>query len=167
MSERNEAPSEAAPQGALADSRATAGAGAPVPAAPGPESALPPAAARVIAFVSIVVAGVCGGLIGFALVDIGYAGTSSTPLAVGALVGAIVSALGVAVVAVLVLRAMGEWRTIEHGRAGRRAGRGVAEDSAPHPRLRARPKPGAALEPGPPEPDHARPNELDPADPEG
>ncbi|MEJ7844526.1 MAG: hypothetical protein WKF93_02695 [Acidimicrobiales bacterium] len=103
-----------------------------------PVSALPPVGARIIAFASIVVAGVCGGLIGFALVDIQYTGDSSTPVAIGALVGAVVSALGVAVVAVLVLRAMGEWRTIEHGRAGRRPGRGVAEDSAPHPRLRPR-----------------------------
>jgi len=108
-----------------------------------PVSALPPVGARIIAFASIVVAGVCGGLIGFALVDIQYTGDSSTPVAIGALVGAVVSALGVAVVAVLVLRAMGEWRTIEHGRAGRRPGRGVAEDSAPHPRLRPRPRPPA------------------------
>lgn len=116
-----------------------------VGATSGPVSALPPVGARIIAFASIVVAGTCGGLIGFALVDIQYVGDSSTPLAVGALVGAVVSALGVAVVAVLVLRAMGEWRTIEHGRAGRRTGRGVAEDSAPHPRLRPRPGPASAL----------------------
>lgn len=126
-----------------------------VGAGTGPASALPPVGARIIAFSSIVVAGVCGGLIGFALVDIQYTGASSTPLAIGALVGAVVSALGVAVVAVLVLRAMGEWRTIEHGRAGRRAGRGVAEDSAPHPRLRPRPTSRPAL------PGTGRPDELE------
>ncbi|MBA2495482.1 MAG: hypothetical protein H0V33_00005 [Acidimicrobiia bacterium] len=127
-----------------------------VDARTGPVSALPPVGARVIAFAAIVVAGICGGLIGFALVDIQYVGDSSTPLAIGALVGAVISALGVSVVAVLVLRAMGEWRTIEHGRAGRRTGRGVGEDSAPHPRLRPRPAPGPALPTG-----ADRPGELE------
>lgn len=68
---------------------------------------------------AIVVAGVCGGLIGFALFDLevsgqeGARGSSGAGAAVGALVGAVVAAVGVAVVAVLVLRAMTEWQTIE------------------------------------------------------
>ena len=52
-------------------------------------SALPSGRARGLAFAAIVVAGVCGGLI-----------------------GALLGAGGVAVVAVLVLRAMGEWQRI-------------------------------------------------------
>jgi len=73
-------------------------------------TALPPVKARAIAFATIVVAGICGLLIGVALVRIQCAGNCSTPTGIGALTGAVLSAGGVAVVAVLVLRAMGEWR---------------------------------------------------------
>ncbi len=76
-------------------------------------SALPPAGARILAFVSIVVAGTCGGLIGWAVADLQCHGNCATITGVGALLGAVVGAGGVAVVAVLVLRAMGEWRTIQ------------------------------------------------------
>ena len=85
--------------------------------AEGPESALPPVKARIVAFLAILVGGLCGGIIGQALVNIQCSGDCSDPAAVGALVGAITGAAGVAVVAVLALRAMGEWRTIEHGRS--------------------------------------------------
>jgi hypothetical protein len=49
-------------------------------------------------------------LIGVALVRIQCSGNCSTPTGIGALTGAVLSAAGVAVVAVLVLRAMGEWQ---------------------------------------------------------
>ncbi|HTJ76991.1 MAG TPA: hypothetical protein VL337_16655 [Acidimicrobiales bacterium] len=83
----------------------------PVPKLPerGP-TALPPVKARAVAFAVIVVAGLCGLLIGAALVRIQCSGNCSTPAGLGALIGAVLSAGGVAVVAVLVLRAMGEWR---------------------------------------------------------
>jgi hypothetical protein len=80
-------------------------------------SALPSTTARVLAFVSILVGGLCGGLIGWAFVDL----TSDDPgilAALAGLGGAIVGALGVAVVATLALRAMGEWRTIQHRQEG-------------------------------------------------
>ena len=73
-------------------------------------TALPPVKARAIAFAAIVVAGICGLLIGAALVRIQCSGSCSTPTGIGALTGAVLGAAGVAVVAVLVLRAMGEWR---------------------------------------------------------
>ena len=76
---------------------------------PGP-SALPSVGARAVAFVAIIVAGVCGLLIGRALVSVQCAGACAVPKGIGSLVGAIVAAGGVAVVAVLVLRAMSEWR---------------------------------------------------------
>lgn len=66
--------------------------------------------ARVVAFVAIVVAGLCGLLIGRALVDVQCTGSCGAAAGVGAVIGAVVSAGGVAVVAVLVLRAMGEWK---------------------------------------------------------
>ena len=77
-----------------------------------PISALPSARARVLAFAAILVAGVCGALIGGSLVNIQCQGDCATPSGLAALIGALLSAGGVAVVAVLVLRAMGEWKQI-------------------------------------------------------
>ena len=78
-------------------------------------SALPSTTARVLAFASILVGGLCGGLIGWAFVDLTVASDDSGVLAgLAGLGGAVVGALGVAVVATLALRAMGEWRTIQH-----------------------------------------------------
>ena len=81
-------------------------------------SALPSTAARVLAFVSILVGGLCGGLIGWAFVDLQCDGDCGVAAGVAGLIGAVLGAGGVAVVAVLALRAMGEWRTIQHRRAG-------------------------------------------------
>jgi hypothetical protein len=63
-----------------------------------------------VAFAAIVFAGVCGALIGWALVDLQYSGTSDLPEALGLFIGGVAFALGVAVIAVLSLRAMAEWR---------------------------------------------------------
>jgi hypothetical protein len=82
-----------------------------------PESAVPPVGARVLAFVSILVAGLCGGLIGFAITDVQCSGDCEVATGFGGLVGAVLGALGVAVIAVLVLRAMGEWRTMRSRRS--------------------------------------------------
>ena len=77
------------------------------------QSALPSVTARVVAFVAILIGGACGGLIGFALVDLQCQGSCTNNRGLGALIGAAFGALGVAVVAVLALRAMGEWKTIQ------------------------------------------------------
>lgn len=78
----------------------------------GIESALPSTGARVLAMASIVVAGICGGLIGWKVTTLQV--TDPGALAgLGGLIGAVIGAGGVAVVAVLVLRAMGEWNTIQ------------------------------------------------------
>ena len=53
-----------------------------------------------------------GASIGFAIVDVQCTKNCATPKGLAALIGAVVAAGGVAVVAVLVLRAMGEWRKI-------------------------------------------------------
>jgi len=82
-----------------------------------PLSALPSARARALAFAAILVAGVCGGLIGASLVNIQCKGDCATPSGVAAVFGALVCAGGVAIVSVLVLRAMGEWRTIKEKQA--------------------------------------------------
>ena len=79
-------------------------------------TALPPVKARVLAFAAILVAGLLGALIGYGIVDVQCTGNCGTATGVGAVVGAVVGAGGVAVVSVLVLRAMGEWRRIQHDR---------------------------------------------------
>lgn len=79
-------------------------------------SALPSTGARVLAFVAILIAGLCGGLIGYAFIDMQTDGGGSVWAGVAGLVGAVVFAVGVGVVAVLAMRAMGEWRVIEHSR---------------------------------------------------
>ncbi|MCP5026457.1 MAG: hypothetical protein GY929_09250 [Actinomycetia bacterium] len=76
---------------------------------PGRVEPLPPVGARVLAVTSIIVAGVCGGLIGYAFTDLQVDGDNIWP-ALGGLAGAVIGAGGVAIVAVLVLRAMGEWQ---------------------------------------------------------
>jgi hypothetical protein len=98
---------------------------APTPVArPYAPSALPSTTARLLAFLAIVVGGVCGGVIGWSVTDL-QCGSDERPAAeqpadeddgcdtvagLGAVGGAVVGAGGVAVVAVLVLRAMAEWR---------------------------------------------------------
>ncbi len=76
-------------------------------------SALPSTSARALAFISILIAGLFGALIGYAIVDIQSDQASGVMLGIGILLGSLFSAGGTAVVAVLVLRALGEWREIE------------------------------------------------------
>lgn len=76
-------------------------------------SALPSPFARALAFAAIVVAGLCGGLIGYAVIDLQCTGDCTVAAGAAGVVGAIVFAAGVGVVAVLALRAMGEWRVIQ------------------------------------------------------
>ncbi len=76
-------------------------------------TALPSVRARVLAFCSIVLAGISGALIGWGIVDVECRGNCAVPEGIGMLTGGVITAAGVAVVAVLVLRAMGEWRRIQ------------------------------------------------------
>ena len=75
-----------------------------------PESQLPSVLARVLAFVSVAVGGAAGGLIGYAFADLG--GFEGAAQGAVTLISALIGAGGVAVVAVLTLRAFGEWETI-------------------------------------------------------
>ena len=78
-----------------------------------PLSALPSRGARLAAYAAVILGGVAGGLIGYALVDVQCTGSCDTPLGLGAFVGAVVTAGGMSIVAVLVLRALGEWRELQ------------------------------------------------------
>ncbi len=82
--------------------------------------ASPPVWARVLAVSSILIAGAAGGLIGWSVMDLQCTGDCSTTAAISGVVGALVCAVGVAVVAVLTLRARSEWRAIENRDRARR-----------------------------------------------
>lgn len=84
-----------------------------------PLSAIPPVAARVTAFVVILLGGLAGALIGFALVDLQCDGDCAVQRGIGLLAGAVIAAGGMAIVSVLALRAIGEWHEIsDRQRAG-------------------------------------------------
>ena len=76
---------------------------------------LPSRTAFLVAFLSVVVAGCFGGIIGYGLADLSAEdGGGAGPL-LGALVGAVLAAGGVGIVAVLVRRAQAEWRKTAPG----------------------------------------------------
>jgi hypothetical protein len=67
----------------------------------------------VAAFLAILAGGLAGGWIGYLLVDVQCDGSCGAWAGVGLFVGAVTAATGMAVVAVLALRAVGEWRQLE------------------------------------------------------
>lgn len=73
-------------------------------------SAIPSVGARAVAFAAIVISGLLAALIGAGFAGIGCEGNCTLIRGIGALVGAAFGAGGIAVVAVLALRAMAEWR---------------------------------------------------------
>jgi len=80
-----------------------------VPSGSGP-TALPGVRARVVAFVAILTAGLCGLLIGSSLTRFACRGDCDLLIGIVGLIAAVAAAGGVATVSVLVLRAMGEWQ---------------------------------------------------------
>ena len=68
---------------------------------------------RVGAFVAICLSGLAGATIGLSLISIQCEGDCGAPKGIGLLVGALIAAGGMAVVAVLVMRALGEWHEVE------------------------------------------------------
>ena len=76
-------------------------------------SALPSPAARGLAFAAIMVSGILGSIIGYGVVKVQCTNGCGRWPEVGAILGALFFAGGAAVVAVLVLRASGEWRRID------------------------------------------------------
>ncbi|MET0421823.1 MAG: hypothetical protein ABW073_08950, partial [Acidimicrobiia bacterium] len=69
---------------------------------------LPSRGAFLLAFSAVVLAGILGGIVGFGIADVGS--DSGSAQFFGALIGAVIGAGGVGIVAVLVLRAMAEWK---------------------------------------------------------
>jgi len=86
------------------------------PAPPGSDramSALPSVGVRIAALTAILLGGLAGALIGYSLVALQCEGDCGLAKGLGLLLGALIAASGMAVVAVLVMRAIGEWREIE------------------------------------------------------
>ena len=69
--------------------------------------------ARVLAFAAIAIGGGCGGLIGWAFVNLQCTGACEVPKAIGAVSGSLITSVGITVIAVLGLRAMGEWKRLQ------------------------------------------------------
>lgn len=78
-----------------------------------PLSALPSVGVRIAAFAAICLSGLAGALIGYSLVSLQCDGDCAVPKGIGILVGGLIAAIGMAVVAVLVMRALGEWREVQ------------------------------------------------------
>ena len=72
---------------------------------------LPSRWAFLLAFGGVVLAGILGAIIGFGIADV--SSKSDLSHLIGVVVGALIGAGGVGIVAVLALRAMAEWR--RHG----------------------------------------------------
>jgi ABC-type Co2+ transport system permease subunit len=69
--------------------------------------------ARTLTVLSVVVAGVCGGLIGWAVADLQCDGSCDAQVGLAGLFGALLAAGGTAVIAVLAVHAMAEWQAQE------------------------------------------------------
>jgi hypothetical protein len=69
---------------------------------------LPSRGSFLLAFGAVVLAGILGGIIGYGIADVSSHSDLSHLL--GTFIGSVIGAAGVGIVAVLVLRAMAEWR---------------------------------------------------------
>ncbi len=96
-------------------------------------------------FTGTVLGGLLGAGIGWGLVDVGCRGDCTLPLVIGIVVGGAVGAGGVGVVAVLVLRAMNEWRLPHAAARGRPEAFPLIERAEPEP-LRRDPTPGTGAD---------------------
>lgn len=73
----------------------------------------PSSLARFLTVASVLVAGACGGLIGWAVVDLQCSGDCAVQTGVGGMIGAVLAAAGTALICVLAIQAMAEWREQE------------------------------------------------------
>lgn len=108
----------------------------PSPGSATPTTALPSVGARVLSVLAILIGGIAGGFIGYGFVDLQVSGDATVWAGLGALVGATAAAVGTAVVVVLTLRAMGEWRTIQAREEARAAAAQTAGGARRVPRVR-------------------------------
>ena len=75
--------------------------------------AAPSPLSRALTAGAVVAAGAMGWLIGWAVVDLQCTGDCDVPTGIGGLVGAVLAALGTALICVLAVQAMEEWKAQE------------------------------------------------------
>jgi hypothetical protein len=68
---------------------------------------------RVLTVAAVFGAGALGGLIGWAVADLQCAGDCDVQTGIGTFVGAVLAALGTALICVLAVQAMAEWKAQE------------------------------------------------------
>jgi len=68
---------------------------------------------------AIIVGGVCGALIGYSFAELQCTGDCTLWKGIGLVSGALLASVGVAIVAVLTLRAMDEWQTTTERERGK------------------------------------------------
>jgi hypothetical protein len=68
---------------------------------------------RVLTVTAVFGAGALGGLIGWAVADLQCTGDCEVQTGLGGLIGAVMAALGTALICVLAVQAMAEWRAQE------------------------------------------------------
>ena len=73
----------------------------------------PSVLARILTVTSVLVAGLCGGLIGWAVADLQCSGDCVVQTGLAGFFGALLAALGTALICVLAIQAMAEWREQE------------------------------------------------------
>ena len=106
-----------------------------------PVSALPSQAARALAFIAIVVGGLAGAVIGFGVAKVSCTGDCTAQKAGGSIIGALFIGIGIAIVAVLVLRAMGEWNAVKEREANVVLGSRTALRTPGRPQVRSQDRP--------------------------
>ena len=78
-----------------------------------PPTAGPSLLSRALTVSAVFGAGALGGLIGWAVADLQCTGNCDVQTGVGTFVGAVVAALGTALICVLAVQAMAEWKAQE------------------------------------------------------
>lgn len=84
----------------------------PLSARPARLSALPSVTARAVAFGTILLGGLIGGLLTYAVRKVMSGKTSGMSIGLWTIAGAVGTAFGTGILAILALRAMGEWRSL-------------------------------------------------------
>jgi hypothetical protein len=69
--------------------------------------------ARTLTFAAVLVAGACGGLIGWAVADLQCEGDCAVATGLSGMLGALLAAGGTALISVLAVHAMAEWQAQE------------------------------------------------------
>lgn len=82
-------------------------------------SALPSRRSRIFAFLAICLAGVSGGIIGYSYESIQCDEDCGLSLGLYTLLGAVVASVGIAILVVLILRAMEEWKSQNKNGSGK------------------------------------------------